>query len=175
MLGTFSAIVEQVDLATDQSKAILRALINRLRARTTQLQFINQYKVETGDIFLWDNLQVLHSATPIEYSDESAKRRLLYRISTQAPGAPAQAPCPAFRPGRVSSRYDRSGSSARPAHAVGKCGRALPSARWISAIGTGRAGPGPSALPEYLPAPACRASGQFPAPAAPPPGLPHHH
>ena len=49
----------------------------------TQPQFVTQYKVEVGDIFLWDNFQVLHSATPIEYSDEPGKRRLLYRISTK--------------------------------------------------------------------------------------------
>lgn len=64
-----------------------RALINDLRAHCTQPQFVTRYKVETGDIFLWDNFQVLHSATPIEYSDEPGKRRLLYRISTK--GAPA--------------------------------------------------------------------------------------
>lgn len=64
-----------------------RALIDRLRRHITQPQFVTRYKVETGDIFLWDNFQVLHSATPIEYSDEPGKRRLLYRISTK--GAPA--------------------------------------------------------------------------------------
>lgn len=60
-----------------------RALIDRLRAHVTQPQFVTRYKVEVGDIFLWDNFQVLHSATPIEYSDEPGKRRLLYRISTK--------------------------------------------------------------------------------------------
>ncbi|AEG51255.1 Taurine catabolism dioxygenase TauD/TfdA [Sphingobium chlorophenolicum L-1] len=64
-----------------------RALINALRTHCTQPQFVTRYKVETGDIFLWDNFQVLHSATPIEYSDEPGKRRLLFRISTK--GVPA--------------------------------------------------------------------------------------
>ncbi|MCB4858807.1 TauD/TfdA family dioxygenase [Sphingobium sp. PNB] len=64
-----------------------RALIDRLRAYCTQPRFVTRYKVEAGDIFLWDNFQVLHSATPIEYSDEPGKRRLLYRISTK--GTPA--------------------------------------------------------------------------------------
>lgn len=64
-----------------------RALIGRLRAHVTQSQFVMRYKVEAGDIFLWDNYQVLHSATPIEYSDAPDKRRLLYRISTK--GMPA--------------------------------------------------------------------------------------
>lgn len=60
-----------------------RALIAQLRAQVTQPQFVTQYKVEAGDILLWDNFQVMHSATPIEYSDEPGRRRLLYRISTK--------------------------------------------------------------------------------------------
>lgn len=64
-----------------------RALIHALRTHITQPQFVTQYKVEVGDIFLWDNFQVLHTATPIEYSDEPGKRRMLYRISTK--GVPA--------------------------------------------------------------------------------------
>lgn len=60
-----------------------RALIHQLRTHIIQPQFITQYKVEVGDIFLWDNFQLLHSATPIEYSDDAEKRRLLYRISTK--------------------------------------------------------------------------------------------
>lgn len=59
-----------------------RALIHRLRTHVIQPRFVTRYKVEVGDIFLWDNFQVLHSATPIEYSDDPGKRRLLYRIST---------------------------------------------------------------------------------------------
>lgn len=60
-----------------------RALIDRLRQHVTEPQFVTKYKVEEGDIFLWDNFQVLHTATAIEYSDEPGKRRLLYRISTK--------------------------------------------------------------------------------------------
>lgn len=60
-----------------------RALIARLRAHVTQPQFVTKYKVEAGDVFLWDNFQVLHTATAIEYSDDPGKRRLLYRISTK--------------------------------------------------------------------------------------------
>ncbi|MEI4509433.1 TauD/TfdA family dioxygenase [Sphingopyxis sp. CCNWLW253] len=68
-----------------------RALIAMLRAHITEARFVTRYKVEVGDIFLWDNYQTLHSATPIEYSDEPGKRRLLYRISTKG--------TPALRPG----------------------------------------------------------------------------
>lgn len=60
-----------------------RALIDMLRRHITQLQFVISYKIGPGDIFLWDNFQTLHSATPIEYSDEPGKFRLLQRISTK--------------------------------------------------------------------------------------------
>jgi taurine dioxygenase len=60
-----------------------RALIAELRAHITQPAFVTSYKVRVGDILLWDNFQTLHTATPIEYSDEDGKRRLLYRISTK--------------------------------------------------------------------------------------------
>lgn len=60
-----------------------RALINTLREHITRPEFTTSYKIEAGDIFLWDNFQTLHSATKIEYSDEDGKRRLLYRISTK--------------------------------------------------------------------------------------------
>jgi alpha-ketoglutarate-dependent taurine dioxygenase len=60
-----------------------RALIAELRAHITQPAFVTSYKVRVGDIFLWDNYQTLHTATPIEYSDDDGKRRLLYRISTK--------------------------------------------------------------------------------------------
>lgn len=34
-----------------------------------------------GDVLLWDNLSVMHRATPIEYSDAPVKARLNYRVS----------------------------------------------------------------------------------------------
>ena len=64
-----------------------RAMIDRLRRHVVSAPFQTSYKAEPGDIFLWDNYQVLHSATPLEYSDEHDKYRLLYRISTK--GVPA--------------------------------------------------------------------------------------
>lgn len=60
-----------------------RALIAELRAHIVQPRFTLSCKVEQGDVFLWDNFQVLHTATPLEYSDLPGKRRLLYRISTK--------------------------------------------------------------------------------------------
>lgn len=60
-----------------------RALIAELRTHATRPEFTTRYKVVPGDIFLWDNFATMHRATPIEYSDEDGKRRLLYRISTK--------------------------------------------------------------------------------------------
>jgi taurine dioxygenase len=60
-----------------------RLLIDQLRRHIVQPAFTTRYKAQAGDIFLWDNFQVLHSATPIEYSDSPGRRRLLYRISTK--------------------------------------------------------------------------------------------
>jgi taurine dioxygenase len=68
-------------------KADARALINELRTHATRPEFTTSYKVIPGDIFLWDNFATMHRATPIGYSDEDGKRRLLYRISTK--GLPA--------------------------------------------------------------------------------------
>jgi len=72
-----------------------RALIDRLRRHIVQPAFTTSYKAEAGDIFLWDNFQVLHSSTPIEYSDEPGKRRLLYRIRTKGVPALCAEPAPA--------------------------------------------------------------------------------
>jgi len=54
-----------------------------LRKHSVQARFRQQVKARVGDIVMWDNFAVQHSATPIEYSDEDGKRRLLYRISTR--------------------------------------------------------------------------------------------
>jgi len=62
-------------------------LIRELRAYVVQPRFRCSYKVLAGDIALWDNFTTVHSSSPIEYSREDGKRRLLYRISTK--GMPA--------------------------------------------------------------------------------------
>lgn len=59
------------------------ALLGELKAHAVQPRFVQtQCKAHIGDVLLWDNYSTLHSATPLEYSDEDGKRRLLYRIST---------------------------------------------------------------------------------------------
>ncbi|WP_313807650.1 TauD/TfdA family dioxygenase [Sphingobium sp.] len=63
------------------------ALIRQLREHIVRPEHRISYKVQAGDIVLWDNFGTVHCATPIEYSDEDGKRRLLHRISTK--GMPA--------------------------------------------------------------------------------------
>lgn len=60
-----------------------RALIRKLREHIVQPQFRQMYRIEVGDVLMWDNYSVMHSATPIEYSDEDGKRRVLHRMSIQ--------------------------------------------------------------------------------------------
>lgn len=57
--------------------------IHELRAHAVKPQFRQSGKAEAGDILLWDNFSVMHSATPLEYSGEDGKRRMLHRISTK--------------------------------------------------------------------------------------------
>lgn len=64
-----------------------RDLIRRLREHIVRPEFRIDYKILPGDIVLWDNFSTVHCASPIEYSDEPGKRRLLFRISTK--GLPA--------------------------------------------------------------------------------------
>ena len=58
-------------------------LIRFLREHITRSEFRTTWKVGPGDIVLWDNFGTVHCASPIEYSSEPGKRRLLYRISTK--------------------------------------------------------------------------------------------
>jgi taurine dioxygenase len=60
-----------------------RALIRSLREHVIRPEFRAAYKAMFGDIVLWDNFSTVHCASPIEYSNEEGKRRLLYRISTK--------------------------------------------------------------------------------------------
>jgi taurine dioxygenase len=65
----------------NESKA--RATILALRRHVADPAFRQSYRMVRGDIMIWDNFAVAHSATPIEYSDEPGKRRILERISTK--------------------------------------------------------------------------------------------
>jgi len=59
------------------------ALIRQLREHIVRPEHRVSYKVRADDIVLWDNFGTVHCASPIEYSNEDGKRRLLHRISTK--------------------------------------------------------------------------------------------
>jgi taurine dioxygenase len=74
--GTAHAIIGMDDAeATD--------LIRELRQHIVKPAYRTSCKVRPGDIVLWDNFGTVHCASPIEYSNEEGKRRLLHRISTK--------------------------------------------------------------------------------------------
>jgi taurine dioxygenase len=60
-----------------------RDLIRQLRQHIVQPPFRQQYRLGVGDVLIWDNYAVVHSATPLEHSDEAGKRRLIHRLSIQ--------------------------------------------------------------------------------------------
>jgi len=62
-------------------------LIRSLREHVVKPEFRIDYKIMPGDVAVWDNYTTVHCASPMEYSAEEGKRRLLYRISTK--GRPA--------------------------------------------------------------------------------------
>lgn len=59
------------------------ALLDNLKSHATAPIFVQDYKLMPGDVLLWDNLSLMHRATPIVYSDEPDKSRLNYRISVK--------------------------------------------------------------------------------------------
>jgi taurine dioxygenase len=65
------------------------ALITDLKRHVLQPQFRGEYTARRGDILLWDNYSLIHTATPIDYSLEDGQRRVLHRISVKgfAPAA----------------------------------------------------------------------------------------
>ena len=58
-------------------------LLLTLRRHATQAKFCSRYKLLPGDVLIWDNLSVMHRATPISYSDAPGERRENYRISVK--------------------------------------------------------------------------------------------
>ncbi len=61
---------------------IALALLDELKQHALHPQFRIEAKAGKGDILIWDNFATLHSATPLEYSHDDGKRRVLLRIST---------------------------------------------------------------------------------------------
>jgi len=59
-------------------------LIDELKDHVLQEQFIYRHKYRVGDLVIWDTLQTMHSATPIEPLHSRSNARLLWRISVRA-------------------------------------------------------------------------------------------
>ena len=56
-------------------------LIESLKEHVAQEQFIYRHKYAVGDLVIWDTLQTMHRATPIDVATSPEDSRLLWRIS----------------------------------------------------------------------------------------------
>lgn len=65
-----------------------RDLLDELAAHSTQSKYVLRFKYGVGDVVLWDNAALLHSATLIDPDDA----RTLWRITMLEPTAAAAAP-----------------------------------------------------------------------------------
>jgi taurine dioxygenase len=66
-------------LAIDEADA----LIESLKDHVLQEQFIYRHAYQRGDLVIWDTLQTMHSATPIDVAKSRHTSRLLWRISVR--------------------------------------------------------------------------------------------
>ena len=60
-----------------------RGLLTELKNHVLKPAFRTMHKYRVGDIALWDTLQTLHSAVPIETPRVEEEKRLLWRISAR--------------------------------------------------------------------------------------------
>jgi alpha-ketoglutarate-dependent taurine dioxygenase len=58
-------------------------LIETLKDHVLQKRFIYRHKYATGELVMWDTLQTMHSASPIEHLRSRENARLLWRISVR--------------------------------------------------------------------------------------------
>jgi taurine dioxygenase len=65
-----------------------RALLDELAAHSTQPKYQLRFKYGVGDVVIWDNASLLHSATLTDPDDP----RTLWRITVLEPSATAAAP-----------------------------------------------------------------------------------
>ncbi|MBK9116798.1 MAG: TauD/TfdA family dioxygenase [Betaproteobacteria bacterium] len=65
-----------------------RALLDELAAHATQQKYLLRFRYGVGDVVIWDNASLLHSATLIDPSDA----RTLWRITVLEPSRDAAAP-----------------------------------------------------------------------------------
>jgi taurine dioxygenase len=77
-----------------------RALLDELAAHSTQPRYQLRFKYGLGDIVVWDNASLLHSATLTDPDDA----RTLWRITVLEPSAEAAAPevlAPTYATGKM--------------------------------------------------------------------------
>jgi taurine dioxygenase len=78
------AVISHIEgLDADESAALIETLIGHV----TQARFVYTHKWRKGDLVIWDNRAVLHTATLF---DHTRYQRLMYR-TTVAGGTPALA------------------------------------------------------------------------------------
>ena len=63
------------------------AFLDSLKDHVIQERHIYRHKYAVGDLVVWDTLQTMHAATPIDAATSKADSRLLWRISVR--GRPA--------------------------------------------------------------------------------------
>ena len=59
------------------------ALLEMLKTHCAQERFIYRHQYRVGDIVIWDTLQTMHRATPIDIASGADDSRLLWRISVR--------------------------------------------------------------------------------------------
>ncbi len=59
------------------------ALLEDLKTHCADTRFVYKHKYSVGDVVIWDTLQTMHRATPIEIATSASNSRLLWRISVR--------------------------------------------------------------------------------------------
>ena len=59
------------------------SLIAKLKTHVVQEKFVYRHKYDVGDVVVWDTLQTMHRATPIDVATNTADSRCLWRISVR--------------------------------------------------------------------------------------------
>ena len=67
----------------DMDDESAHALIASLKEYVLDERFIYRHRYAVGDVVIWDTLQTMHSATPIEVPNRGSEERLLWRISVR--------------------------------------------------------------------------------------------
>ncbi|MCC7218265.1 MAG: TauD/TfdA family dioxygenase [Burkholderiales bacterium] len=91
-----------------------RALLDELAAHATQQKYLLRFRYGVGDVVIWDNASLLHSATLIDPNDA----RTLWRITVLEPSRDAAAPdvlAPTYANGGMQGRTGARASIPAPA------------------------------------------------------------